>query len=547
MERKHATPTHHTNSIVSNLVCTQLERLNTLSSLADTLRTVAINSSLSRLTATTTSGLASMSVGIGGQALMQIVVLSVLARLLSPADFGLIGVASAIIGILMIFSQIGIGAALVQLTPLTPSHAAAALALSLLFASVMAGVLLSGADSIASFFQMPELRKILYALSMVFPMAALSTVSEAILQRMMCFRLLAAAMLLSYGLGYGLVGIVCANLGFGVWALVAAILAQNFLRTSCLLIAYPRGLALAKVNIKAATQLLRFGLGLSLGRVANQLATQGDNLIVGKLMASDAVGVYGRAYQLASLPANLLGSIIDKVLYPALAAVQSENVRLRRGFLRALRAAVATALPFSAVLVVLAPEVILFLLGPEWGEVVLPFQLLSVALVFRTSYKICDSLARAAGTVYRQAWRHWIYAVAVIVGSAVGQVWGLAGVAFGVAGAVALHYVLMLRLSVNLTGVTWSEIGIIHLSAAPLGLTVVGVTYGVAEWARGYGASPFLTLSAASLMLLLTFAILVRYFPRLLGSELSSLAASILRSLATIVLNKKGRSPPIRH
>ena len=109
----------------------------------------------------------------------------------------------------------------------------------------------------------------------------------------------------------------------------------------------------------------------------------------------------------------------------------------------------------------------------------MPFQIFAAGLIFRTSYKISDSLARAMGTVYRRAWRQAVYAVAVVVGALIGTAFGLVWVAVGVTGAIVLNYVLMADLSLRTAPITWGHfvlrqtrglwLGLVTLARVPAG------------------------------------------------------------------------------
>ena len=114
-------------------------------------------------------------------------------------------------------------------------------------------------------------------------------------------------------------------------------------------------------------------------------------------------------------------------------------------------------LPGSILAVLLGPEIIHLLLGGghKWDDAIVPFQIFAGGLIFRTSYKISDSLARAMGTVYRRAWRQAVYAIAVVVGALVGSLFGLVWVAAGVTGAIVLNYLLMADLSIRTAPIGW--------------------------------------------------------------------------------------------
>ena len=125
-------------------------------------------------------------------------------------------------------------------------------------------------------------------------------------QREMRFRWLATRDVVSFGAGYFLFGVIPALLGYGVWSLVAANLATAAFKTTFLLIYYPpKSLLFHK---KAFRELLAFGGGHTIARIANFTALQGDNFIVGRFLGMAALGIYGRAYQLTGIPASVLGA-----------------------------------------------------------------------------------------------------------------------------------------------------------------------------------------------------------------------------------------------
>src|SRR5205085_7294251 len=125
-------------------------------------------------------------------------------------------------------------------------------------------------------------------------------------------RLLAGLEMATVALGYGAVGITLAVLGFGVWALVGGYLAQTLLKTT-LLLAVQRHPLWPLLERRAAGELLYFGGAFTAARIGNYLAGQGDNLVVGRWLGAEALGVYGRAYQLMAGPAVLFGQVLDKV------------------------------------------------------------------------------------------------------------------------------------------------------------------------------------------------------------------------------------------
>ena len=171
-------------------------------------------------------------------------------------------------------------------------------------------------------------------------------------------------------------------------------------------------------------------------------------------MTASDLGYYSRAYQLVAMPAMLLGQMMDRVLFPVMASFQHARARLAEAYRRGISLVATVMAPLSVLIVMLAPEIVRVLLGPDWGPVVAPLRVLALGLVCRTGYKISDSLARSVGTVYKRAWRQAIYAALVVTGALVGRRWGITGVAWGVlvgaGGAVAVGLLTAARIAPEL-------------------------------------------------------------------------------------------------
>jgi len=391
---------------------------------------------------------------VGSQGIAQLLVLTVLSRLLKPEDFGVLGSAMIFVGFAALFSQLGVAPALVQRQQLTERHLRVGLTLSFAFGFVMVAVLWAVAPWIAHFFRDARIAPVLRYVSLTFLFSGIGVVSEALLQRRLQFRKLMWINLGSYVLGYGVIGIGLALNRFGVWALVGASVSQSVLKSLFLIGNQPIPW-LPLVARAEARDLLRFGAGFTLARALNYGATQGDNLVVGRLLGADSLGTYSRAYQLMLIPATYFGYALERVLFPLMARVQEERAILTRLYLSGTTAIGLATAPIAVVMAVCAPEIIHVVLGSQWTNAVAPFQVLAVGILFRTSYKLGDSLAKARGAVYQRSAREAAYIVFVLTGSVIGSRWGLKGVAFGVLLAVFMNYLSAARLGLRLLGLGW--------------------------------------------------------------------------------------------
>jgi len=447
------------------------------------------------LTNRTLSGLLWTAWGTGAQAVIQLVVLVVLARLLAPAEFGVVSAALVVINFSRILYQFGLGPALVQRPVIEARHVGTAVTASAAFAALLGAALWLLAPLAARAMRIPDAGPVLRALAWMFPLLGLGLVPESLLQRELRFRWLANLDVAAFGVGYGAVGVTAAALGFGVWSLVAAHLGQSLVRTAVLLAARPPGRP--SFDRRSFDELMYIGGGHTLARVANFCAHQGDNVVVGRWLGAEALGLYGRAYQLMATPATLLAGVLDKVLFPVMARMQGDAGRLAAMYTRGVALIAMLVLPASALLLVLAPELVRLALGPRWDAAVVPFQLFAAGMLFRTSEKMSDSLARAVGAVYRRAWRQALYAALVVGGAWAGTPWGTTGAAIGVLAALGVNFFVMAHLSLDVAGLTWRRFAGAHVPPLLLSALIGAVAAAAAAWARARGLGAAATVGGA--------------------------------------------------
>ena len=457
--------------------------------------------------------------GTGVQAVIQLLVIMALGRLLTPADFGVMGAAAVVIALSQIVSQVGVGPAIVQRRELDRTHVRVGVTLSAVLGFILGAVVWLAAPAIASFYRIPEVEPVLRGVALLFPIDGLNTVGKSILTRQLRFRAFVAFELGSYVVGYACVGVLLALQGFGVWSLVAANLAQVTLRTIGMYLATRHPLR-PSLDLRATRDLLSFGFGHSLAQIGTVISQQGDNLVVGRWLGATALGVYGRAYSLMVMPANVFGRVVNRVLFPVMSRVQDERERLAAAYERALAVVAMVSLPTSAFLWIVAPEFIPALLGPQWSEVVLPFRLFTIGLLFRMSSKISDACTKAAGAVYSRALLQGIYAAMVVAGALIGQRWGVGGVAIAVSVAMGINWLTMAALGRSVTDLSWTRFMYAQVPGALLA-GLLGTSAAItAHLARTGGLSGLGVLLVAGLTAVLVLGVVLRLRPRfLLGSH----------------------------
>lgn len=474
-----------------------------------------------------------MSYGKAAFSLLQLLVLGVLARLVSPAQFGVVSASLVVIGFSAIVSQLGLGPALVQRPVLERRHIDTAFTASVFLGLILGAVTWIGAPLAATFLRMPSATPVLRTLAWVFPLTGLGTVSLSLLSRELRFSWLANLDVISYGFGYGVVGITGGLLGWGVWALVAAEIGQAVSRTTILLWKHPPRLA-PYIQGLALRELAYFGGGFTVARVANYVALSGDKLVVGRSLGPTPLGYYGRAYSLMSAPAYAFGTVLDQVLFPAMAKVQNDAPRLGAAYRRGVALIALLVLPASAAIFLLAPEVIHIVLGAKWDAVVAPFRILSIGMLFRTSYKMSDSITRSTGAVYRRAWRQILYAALVVVGSLVGTQWGIVGVSWGALAALTVNFFLMAGLGLKVATLPWTAFWDAHRPAVLLTLVSFPFVWAATTALRRLDEPVIVLLAAGGVLLLVCGLLIWRAADKFLGADGQWMANTMLDFLRKV-------------
>ena len=373
------------------------------------------------------------------QALLQIVVVAVLARLLSPAEFGLVAVAGIVIDLAAGIATMGASKAIVQRAELTRHHIRAGFWISVAMGTLMTVGLHFAAGPVASALRNPSAAPMISVLALTFLIRGLGAVPEGLATRRFDFRLLAVRKLISYVLGYGAVGITAAYLGAGSWSLVYAQLAQVSLET-LLLIAAVRFDCRFTTTWSAYREVFSYGSGFSVANVLNSVANQIDRTIIATNVNTAAVGLYTRAIQITRYPHRLIGKAIEDVLFPTFSGVQDDRARLTAAYYRSVGAICIIMTPVSTFFCITAAPITDLLLGPQWSEAIPLITIFGVTILFRSVQRSSVALLLALGNSWLIAALEALLIVSTAIGTLIGVKFGLIGASIGVTAAFMLHY-----------------------------------------------------------------------------------------------------------
>ena len=379
-----------------------------------------------------------------------------LARRLPPADFGVIALATVVIGFASLAADLGLGPALIQRQPLTARHTRVAFTVSLLVGGALSLTIFASAGLLARALDAATLRSVLRVQAWLFVGAAFGGTALSLLRRSLQFRRLFVIESGSYVVGYGLVAVGMAYAGFGIWSLVWGALVQRFLVSglAVLWVRHPLRPLIARTELR---DLLGFGFGVSLNQLVNYVARNGDNLVAGRGLGAAALGLYARAFNLMAVPLGYVDNVMWSVLFPALSQIHRDPPRFRQAYLLSVQITCLVAVPLIAALAVVARPLVVTLYGERWAGTVIPLQILCFAGPFRAVYNVAGAVTHAAGRVYAELVRQIGFAVLVLAGSFVGLPYGISGVATGVAVAIMVMYLWMGQLSIRISGCSRRE------------------------------------------------------------------------------------------
>ena len=434
-------------------------------------------------------------VGHWGSFVLQLATTMVLARLLSPEDYGLVGMVLTLTVILDQVRTMGLSQAVVQRERLTVDQVNVLFYVNALAGFALAGLVALSAPLVSAFYGRSELVGITLALSLTYALSGLGVQAGALLARQLNFRALALRQTLSRLLA-SLVAIGAAALGAGYWALVAQQVSLSLFMLVLIWLAVrwrpgrPRG-------VRATLPLVKFGAGVSLAGLFNAFGRMGDSIIIGRALGATELGVYSRAYTLQQMPLGQLKQPLNGSMTPLLSALQEDPRRYRDLYTGALGGLSMIGLPAAVLLSVTAPETVEVVLGPQWADAAPVLRWLAIA-----GFAMIMSSSVAwlyASTGRGSAFASWSAAanMVLIASYVVGLRWGVVGVAAAFAVAQLLLAPLALHFAIKGTPVTAHAV--VAATSRPFALAVVVLAVAYPVWRiMAVVDSPLVTLVVVS-------------------------------------------------
>ena len=448
--------------------------------------------------------------------------LMVLARLLDPGDFGIVGMVTVVTGVFGLFKDAGLAMVTVQRPTISEEQLSTLFWVNLAVGAVLGLLTVAIAPVLVAFYSEPRLLWVTIVLGAGFVFNAAGVQHSALLQRQMRFTALSSIEVGSLIVSIA-VAITLAVSGYRYWALVGMAITLPAASTLCFWLT-SRWMPGRPGHDAGIRSMMRFGGAVTLNSLIVYVAYNVDKLLLGRLLGAEALGIYGRAYQLINIPTENLNAAVGGVAVSALSRLQNDPRRFRGYFLKGYSLVLALTIPVTVACALFASDIIVVLLGPKWRDSVVIFRLLAPTILTFALINPLAWLLFSSGRVGRSMKMALVIAPVVILGYIVGLPYGSSGVALGYSTAMALLAVPMIAWATH--GSVISLRDVLTAVRAPFLSAVVSTIPSAAVFVLCSGWTPLPRLLLGGTVLLTTYLLML-----LFGTGQREFYSNLLRDL----------------
>jgi len=363
--------------------------------------------------------------------LLHLVQISILTRFLDPSAFGLMALVMVIIGFSQTFLDMGISNAIIHKQNITHEQLSTLYWLNVLAGFTLFAIVYAVAPLVAGFYHEPELILLTILVGVTFLIQPFGQQFMVLWQKEMRFEEMAKIGIINKLVSL-LVSVWFAYDGYGVYSLVYGAIAGVIVQTGYLVILGLREYKPSFIfRIGGIKEFFSFGAYQMGERTINYFNSQIDTILIGKLLGTEALGIYTIAKQLIMRPAQIFNPIITKVTFPMMAKIQDDTKRLKNVYLKTILYLSSVNFPVYALMIVLAPELVMVLFGQKWMEAVPIIQILSIYGALRSIGNPIGSLLLAKGKAKLGFFWNLGLFFYVPFGIYFASHWGLTGVSWG--------------------------------------------------------------------------------------------------------------------
>ena len=311
--------------------------------------------------------------------IVQFVISIILARILTPSEYGLIGMLAIFMGLSNVFIDGGFSSALIQCKDRSPNDISTVFYINVGMAVLVYAILFANAPWISEFYKQPELESIVKVYGIGLVISSLGSTSNVQLNIRLDFKTTTKISLASAIIS-GIVGILMAYTGWGVWALVGQSLVNAGVRL-ILLFVYVKWYPSEPFSKASFRRLFAFSSKLFTATIISSVYDNITGAVIGKQFNAASLGYYNRAYGFNSLFNSNITSVLGRVSYPLLSQIQDDDVRLKSIYCRYIQMSAFLTFPALMLLCAIAKPLVLFLIGEKWADCIIMIQILSFGMM----------------------------------------------------------------------------------------------------------------------------------------------------------------------
>lgn len=429
----------------------------------------------------------------------------VLARLLTPEPFGIIGMAVVITGFMTVVSNFGFGSALIQREDLREVHVSGVFWASLFLGVFLAVLVVVAAPFVAEFYGEPRVEPVLRALAAMFVLGAIVGAPKSLLQRSMDFKSIAKVEATALLLG-GSLAIALAWAGAGVWSLVTQQLAPVVVEAALVWV-FVQWRPRTRFPIQGVKDLAHYSLNLTGFNVVNYWARHADDILIGRVMGAGSLGVYDLAYRLMLFPIRQIIGTVSRVMFPTMSSVQNDRDKMRRIYLRVIRILAVITFPVMGFVAIVPELLVLSVFGEQWAGAIPLIPIFCLIGMIQMLGNPTGWIYKATG---RTDWMMWwglagggLLIIAIAVGVWLGSIHTVAW-AYAAANAILLYP--MVSIPGRLIGMSFTDVSRVvlpsGLATGVMAMSVHLVRLGLpGDWSPAVVLAAVLPLGAVAYVL----------------------------------------------
>ena len=402
---------------------------------------------------------------------------AILARLLTPEDFGVVAIVSVFISFFNLLSSFGISSAIVQNKSLTDNDLSSIFSLSIAFGLFLSSIFFLGAPFIASFYNKPVLVNLSRLMALAILIDSLAVVPNAIVLKKLKFKELGIITVVVRIIS-GITAIILAYSGFSYYALIIYGILSGLV--SFIGYYYLAPIKPSLIRFSSFKKIAKFSTFQFLFRFINYFASNSDNLLIGKYFSASALGFYDKAYRLMLMPVQNLTFVITPVLHPVLSEYQNDKQIIYNAYFKIVKLLALIGFPLSVFLYFNAFEIVNILYGPQWGQSIPVFKLLALIVGIQIVLSSTGSIFQATNRTDLLFYSGFLSTILILAGIFYGVFVGksLVSVGYGIVIAVSINvfqaFYLLIKISLNHSFIVFLKVFIFPL--------ILSINIGIVLW-----------------------------------------------------------------